>query len=429
MLHESITILTNVDTYLALVTGLPAVVLSVAGGGLARVWQSRAGKLWLVFLGFFALSVPFSSWRGESLNVLYGYIRADFPTLLILGGMVLTWKECKAVLGALALGGICTLAMEKVFSSMEENGRLSLSGGTIANSNDYAAHLLMLLPFILWIVLVPVSRFYKMICLPLLVAGLFIDLKAGSRGALIGMAVGFLTILLKGPGKLRWILGFCAPIAILASFSFLPASVTSRFTTILGDDTPQVSAAAKNDAASAEESSTARRYLLIMSLKYTLEHPLFGIGAGDFSSFEGGSSRLEGKHGQWQETHNSYTEISSETGIPAAFCYIGAILCTLFSLNRTLSKAHGDKVPIIAASAFCTMLSFAMMGTCMAFLTLGFRFYMPALTGLAICLERVLRMDPPGRPAASVPAGGLVRAPAPAQRVPQPRVVRQSFSG
>jgi O-antigen ligase len=138
---------------------------------------------------------------------------------------------------------------------------------------------------------------------------------------------------------------------------------------------------------------------------------------------------LEGKHGQWQETHNSYTEISSETGIPAAFCYIGAILCTLFSLNRTLSKAHGDKVPIIAASAFCTMLSFAMMGTCMAFLTLGFRFYMPALTGLAICLERVLRMDPPGRPAASVPAGGRVRAPAPAQRVPQPRVVRQSFSG
>jgi hypothetical protein len=426
MLHESITILTNVNTYLALLTGLPAVILSVAGGGLLRVWQNRAGKFWLVFLGFLTLSIPFSSWRGESFHVLFSYARADFPILLILGGMVLTWKECKIALGALAIAGICTLAMERLFADMGENGRLSLVGGTIGNSNDYAAHLLLLLPFILWVVLAPVSRIYKMICLPLVVAGLFIDLKTGSRGALIGMAAGFALIVFKGPGKLRWILGVCAPVAVFVSFSFLPASLMVRFTTILGDDATQTNAAAKEDAASAADSSSARRYLLTKSLEYTLEHPMFGIGAGDFSSFEGGSSQAVGEHGQWQETHNSYTEVSSETGIPAAFCYISAIICALSSLNRTMSRARRDKLPIIVASAFCTMLSIAMIGTCMAFLTLGFRFYMPALTGLAICLERVLKMDPPVAPA---PASGLVRAPIPAQRIPQRRLVREGFPG
>jgi hypothetical protein len=185
MLHESITILTHVNTYLALLTGFPAILLSIAGGGLARVWHARTGKFWLAFLGFVTLSIPFSSWRGESFNVLYSYLRADFPTLFILGGMVLTWKECKTVLNALALSGVCTLAMEKVFSNMEDNGRMSLSGGTIGNSNDYAAHLLLLLPFILWIVLMPGKRIFKIVCLPLLVTGLFVDLKAGSRGALI----------------------------------------------------------------------------------------------------------------------------------------------------------------------------------------------------------------------------------------------------
>jgi O-antigen ligase len=430
MLHESIAILTGINTYLALLTGLPAIVLSVAGGGLARAWQSRIGKFWLVFMVFVTLSVPFSSWRGLSLNVLYAYLRADFPTLFILGGMVLTWKECKTVLGSLAISGICTLAMEKMFSNMDDTGRLSINGGgTIANSNDYAAHLLMLLPFVLWVVLVPGKRIYKLMCLPILVAGLFIDLKTGSRGALIAMAAGFLMILFKGPGKLRWILGFSTPVAIVAVFSFLPATVMLRFTSILGDDTPQTTTAAKEDAKSAADSSSARRYLLMKSLEYTVEHPLFGIGMGDFSSFEGGSSQAEGQHGQWQETHNSYTQVSSEAGIPAAICFIGAIVCALSSLNRTMSKARRDKVPIIVACAFCTMLSIVVMGTCMAFLTLGFRFYMPALTGLAICLERVLRMDPPaGLAPAPVPASWLVRTPVPAQRVPQRRIGREGFA-
>jgi O-antigen ligase len=190
-----------------------------------------------------------------------------------------------------------------------------------------------------------------------------------------------------------------------------------------------VSAAAKNDVESAEESSHARRYLLMTSLRYTLEHPFFGIGAGDFSSFEGDTSRSAGKHGQWQETHNSYTQVSSETGIPTAFCYIGAIICALLSLNRTMLKARRDKLPFMVAAAFCTLLSMAMVGTTMAFLSLAYKFYMPALTGLAIALERVLRMDPPGLAPVLLPAGGVAHVPAPALRVPQRRVVRQSFPG
>jgi len=428
MAHETLTMLTHFNNYLALLTGLPAVVLSVAGGGVGRTWRSAAGKFWIAFVAFLLCSIPFSNWRGESFTVASGYLRADFPLLFILGGMTLTWKECRKVLVALAISAISALAMEKVFSGMDD-GRLSLSGGTIANSNDYAAHVLLLLPFLLWVVLVPASRIYKIIALPVLVGGLFIDLKAGSRGALIGIGVGFLIIVLKGPGKLRWILGFCAPVIVIAMFSFLPASVLLRFTTILGDENTQaVTAADRDKTASAEESSSARKYLLITSLKYTLEHPFFGVGAGNFSSFEGGSSLAEGKHGQWQETHNSYTQISSETGLPAVFCYIGAIACALFSLNRTMLRARRDKVPIILASAFCTMLSMAMIGTCMAFLSLGYRFYLPALTGLAIALERVAAMDPPsGVSVAPAPIGGVVRAPVPLPGTPQARFARQNF--
>ncbi len=303
------------------------------------------------------------------------------------------------VLWAMAASGICTLAMEKFFSNMDAGGRMSLSGGTIANSNDYAAHLLLLIPFMLWVVLAPVGRIYKIVFLPLIFGSLFIDLKTGSRGALIGMGAGFLLILLKGPGKIRSILGVCGPVALLATFSFLPSAVMLRFSGLVGSG-PEITAETADLAESAAESSGARRYLLMKSLEYTMTHPVFGVGAGTFSAFEGGMSKIEGKHGTWQETHNAYTQISSELGIPAAFCFIAAILSGLFMLNRTMEKARRDNVPILVTTTFCCMLSIVMMATAMAFLSLGYRFYMPALTGIAIALERVMRMDPPGRPSA-----------------------------
>jgi O-antigen ligase len=161
------------------------------------------------------------------------------------------------------------------------------------------------------------------------------------------------------------------------------------------------------------------------SLEYTFSHPVFGIGAGTFSAFEGGMSRLDGRHGQWQETHNSYTQISSEVGLPAVICFIGGIISALFLLSRTMSKAQHDKLPIILVSAFCCMLAIAMLGTCMLFLSLGYRFYMPALTGLAIALERVLRMDPPVKAAAPVAAPSIARLPT--QRLNQRPFVRENY--
>jgi O-antigen ligase len=189
----------------------------------------------------------------------------------------------------------------------------------------------------------------------------------------------------------RWILGLGAPLALLIAISFLPATVRYRYSGILGTETaPSVSADAKN-AASA--SSEARRYLLLKSLEFTINHPMFGVGAGNFSSFEGASSRAGGRHGQWQETHNSYTEISSEDGLPAALCYIAAIICAFSLLNRTISLARRNKIQPMVSAGFCCMLSLTMICTCMAFLSMAYRFYLPGLTGIAIALERVMRME------------------------------------
>ena len=59
-------------------------------------------------------------------------------------------------------------------------------------------------------------------------------------------------------------------------------------------------------------SAEQRKELLIRSLQVTAEHPLFGIGPGNF----------EVVSGNWHVTHDSYTQISAEGGIPAFFLYV-----------------------------------------------------------------------------------------------------------
>ncbi len=80
MLHETLTIIAHVNLYLALLTGLPAVVLSLVGGGFKRATQSRAGQFWLAFLVIFLLSLPSvrgaasrSAWRRDTVAPIFRF--------------------------------------------------------------------------------------------------------------------------------------------------------------------------------------------------------------------------------------------------------------------------------------------------------------------------------------------------------------------
>ena len=52
--------------------------------------------------------------------------------------------------------------------------------------------------------------------------------------------------------------------------------------------------------------------MLIESLEVTGEHPLLGIGPGNFPIISG----------SWRVTHNAYTQMSAEGGIPAFLLYV-----------------------------------------------------------------------------------------------------------
>jgi O-antigen ligase len=107
--------------------------------------------------------------------------------------------------------------------------------------------------------------------------------------------------------------------------------------------------------ASAITSTDARIQLLRKSVKYTFQHPLFGVGPGMFVVAEDEDAKAAGfRHGNWQGTHNSYTEVSSELGIPAFIFYLLVIFLSLKTTSRIYRKTRDDpRVQDIANIAIC----------------------------------------------------------------------------
>ena len=196
VLPELILYFTHVNTYLLYLFAPPAMLGVLLTGGFRRTLQYRASWFWIAFFAWIILATPFSYWRGGSTNLIFDYARVAMPLLFIVGGLAITWKEIRIVFYTIASAGLVNLLTARLFTQ-DVAGRVSLeSTGTIGNSNDLAAHLLLVLPFILFIVMD--RKRNALIRYPLAAAiayGIFVIAGTASRGALIALAVTFLFVL------------------------------------------------------------------------------------------------------------------------------------------------------------------------------------------------------------------------------------------
>ncbi len=394
-LHETITFLTGVNTYVLYLFTPFALLGVIACGGLYRTFREWPAKFWLGFLLWMILAIPFSSWPGGSFEVFFVYLRTDVPMLLVISGVVTTWAQCKKVMWAIAIAAMFNLATARLFTRYTSSDRLSLQwAGAIGNSNDLAAHLLLVLPVVLFFALRTKTLGVVRIGLFGVVAyGIFEILHTGSRGALLALLLTFLYVLVRGTPRQRVAVAL-APVGLILMVAFLPGSTWQRLTSF-----------SENDSATEEaiESTQARQYLLKQSIIYTFQKPFFGIGPGQFSSYEGTTMKELGLQGNWHETHNTYTEVSSECGIPALAFYLAAIFTTfgLLAKTRKLARAKGDEEVVTAV--FC--LTIALVAYCIAamFVNFAYKFYLPAMSSLVIAVWQVVSREakaPPGAPPA-----------------------------
>lgn len=381
-LHEFLTVKFRLHLYLIVFVGGIAYLSLLKGATWRAVTDSKLYRSWFIFSVLLAVGIPLSLWPGGSYAIVVAFIKDNFLCIPLIGGLFGTWARMRKLLIALGWAGVVVVLLSTVHN-YDVGGRLAVDfTGSVGNPNDIAAHIIFVIPFVLFAGFSQHTKLlFRLIFLGSMPICLYVMLRTGSRGAFIGLAAGLLFTVVTGSSRVKLTFVTLVPIVAVVLLAVLPRADFDRLFTFTG-------ASANHEEAVA--SYEARQNLLRTSISATLHHPIFGVGAGQFGSYEGNLAIEEGHpHNNWQETHNSFTEISSENGIPALCCMLYAVVRTFLLFFRVYKQARQNpQLNDLAMAAF--LLTAGMIAFCVgaSFLNFGYKVYFVVLTGLAIALQR-----------------------------------------
>jgi putative inorganic carbon (hco3(-)) transporter len=339
--------------------------LAVEGRLIPRMKEVRLVLLLAVFA---ILSVPFADDPNRSWMTCSDYLKV-VTMFIVMASVVRTPKR---------LGGLLFLvlavsiylgfdAIGKYRAGIFEYDGYRVAGGLgnlFQNPNDLALHLVTIFPIVVGLLLFTRNIFVKLLYAGIGILLLVTVVLTYSRGGFLGLvtAVGVLTWKLQKRNRKAVLAG-----VVLLGVSFIllaPGQYTGRIANLAGDD-----------------SAMARKDDLIRSTWVALRHPLFGVGMDNYVL------RSNGNHA----THNSYTQVASEMGIPAAIIYI-LFLVTAFKRLTKTQQATADSrkeqrwfyvaVGLQAALGAYMVSSF--------FASVSYLWYVYYLVGYAIALDHFL---------------------------------------
>jgi hypothetical protein len=362
-------------------------------GGIVSLVTTRVGLAFSAFFCWTIVCLPFSVWKGGSVESVKLTLRA----LLLMGAImavVKTTRDCLRlmyVIGfALGLAGI----VSRFAGESTATGRLALAAGTFADPNFYCMALLIGLPFLLLRATLERGFFNKAIPIAAMVPLLLAAVATGSRSGMLALLTMFTVYFIRSSARMRVYLLAGATACVVLISTVASDYILARFTTMFssGYDESLSAQENRNLSGAAVGSAQARKYLLKRSIELTLKNPIVGVGPGMFPVAEAEDAKELNLEETWHETHNTYTQISSETGIPGLIFYGTALIIGLRTLSR-LSKLkprgpdrHGFHV--VRQSALYLQLSLITLMVGAIFLSFAYSSLFFALIGLTAVLER-----------------------------------------
>jgi O-antigen ligase len=359
-------------------------VMALAAGGVWRLAASRIGIFEMLFVVWVGVATAFSSWRSGSVLVYRDCLYSAMVFFVILT-LVRNMAQLARVARAMAFAGLAAAAFSFVSAQAGRGGRVSVDIGTLADPNEYALILLMTLPY-WWLVARNATNTKLMgtisciAAVPILVA----FFRTGSRAGLLTLIGLVVAVFFRCRPAQRFALVVTVLIVSAVAGVTLPNNLRERYVTWFSSD-------ATDENFSADIASTeARRYFLVQSLKLTLEHPLLGVGPGQFAGTNWEVSRAAGVHIAAQPTHNTYTEVSSETGIPGLILFVGTLILSFRSTYK-IAKLTQNKESLKALSntATCIFVSVVAFLVGAFFLSLSYSPLVTVALGLSVALQSV----------------------------------------
>lgn len=369
------------------------VLLTAAGllnGGVIAGLSSKIGIFLLLHILWIGVAAPFSVWRGGSVAVLLQVLR-HLVLFCAIVGLAATFRQTRRLIVVTAFA-LLVAALLSFVVGHTETGRLGLTLGNLTDPNEYALILLVGLTLWIWLAAEWPGVFKKLIAIAamFIIGGAFA--RTGSRSGLITLAViGFVLFLHTSlAGKVKLVAALM--VGLLLAGLFLPNSVKQRFVTFFETDPEEVEdARTAGMTDSAVASTESRLAILRQSINITLHHPLFGIGPNQFPVYTDQEARAAGLRGTWLVTHNTYTQISSECGIPALLFYVVTMVLCIRTGSRLRRNPEFRTHPSwnqIWRTAFYLRLAITTIAIFAFFLSFAYTALFYVMAALAVSFDR-----------------------------------------
>jgi hypothetical protein len=368
-----------------LIPGLSAIPVEKIVGGVAflalffgirsrssfRKWPQEL-KLLSALLFWQTLCIPFAFYKVGALVVVMDKCVKALMVALLVGLVVDSISQVRRLMfiqaSAVALMTLVSVLLYK-------GGRMGgVLGGVFDNPNDLAMNIALNFPLCLMFLLLeksPIKKFLWFAGILIMARGLMMTY---SRSGFIAIVVAVILSLLEfGVRNKRYYLLGAAAFCAIALLIVGPQSYGDRIKSLVS-----------NDVSVYGNAKEARGELLVKSLVTTATHPLFGVGPGQFASYSG----------LWRVTHNTYSEISSESGIPALILFLLVLRECFKNLKRTRATELYRRDPDVRMYTSALWAGFASYLAGAAFASTSYQLFPYFMIGYTTALFRLSSASP-----------------------------------
>ncbi|HEX8068936.1 MAG TPA: O-antigen ligase family protein [Pyrinomonadaceae bacterium] len=335
--------------------------------------RPREVNIVLLFVLTALLSIPLAINRAEAWGEFDNTFDRAVLMFIVMVNVVRTERRLRALLW-LALGASCFLSLNAIqdyragILAVQGERVAGAVGGMFGNPNDLALHLVTMLPVAVAFFFLKRNPLTKLLCAAaaaLLIAAIVVTF---SRGGFLGLIAAGGVLAWKLGRRHKLLVGACILAAALGFGALAPGEYAARLGTIT------------NVSADVTGSSSQRQQLLIRSLMVTAQHPVFGVGMGNFHTVS--IHELV--------SHNAFTQVSAELGLAALALYVWFMVAPLRRLRAVERETYAAR----RASRFYYLavgLQAALVGYMVSsfFASVAYNFYVYYLVGYAVALRQL----------------------------------------
>ena len=325
----------------------------------------------LLLVGQLFLASLFSPvWRGGALMATLEFSKV-LLIVIVMASVLNSAKRLRQLIFIQA-ASVAVIATVVVLKGRMLGARLEgMPGATYADPNDLALTIVISIPLCFALLFLSKSLLRKATWGLAIAVMLYAVFMTGSRGGFVSLTATALVFLWEFAiqGRRRYLIALTVIAGLILSMvsgGLLLGRLKGTFNQ-------------EDNTAAAYDSYQARQQIFLRSVDVSKSHPIFGVGPGNFPQASG----------NWHVTHNSFTEMSSEGGIPALILQILILWCGFKNLRKSKRFARGRAETSVLARALHASLAGCVFGS--LFLSWGYLFLPYILVAYTTALYSITR--------------------------------------